>query len=244
MKMLKRISLLLMVLVLMGCMIPAVWAAEPTIVEQDAAINFTGKTGRFTFAPGSEYSDTDLFPNLKNAFPGDVLTQKINITNTAKDMYGVKLYMRAIALDGNNQPIDPVLSHEGSAERMNDFLSQLKMTVWLGAGENATMIYQASPDQPDGLAEFVPLGTYTKGQSSVLTVQLEVPAELGNEYMNRLGEVRWEFKVDEVSDPNPHLPPTGDSMNLGLVLLLLVCSLAGVVVLFVNSRRMSKKNHK
>ena len=70
---------------------------------------------------------------------------------------------------------------------MQDFLSQLTMRIYNGN----ELIYQSSPDETDGLASRKYLGRLSKGQGMVLTVELDVPAEMGNEYANRVGEVDW-----------------------------------------------------
>ena len=70
------------------------------------------------------------------------------------------------------------------------------------------LIYEASPDELDGLAANVPLGTFRKGEATALTVELTVPIELGNEYASRVGEVDWIFTVEALFDPEPTPTPT------------------------------------
>ena len=82
---------------------------------------------------------------------------------------------------------------------MKDFLSQLKMDVYNGDA----LIFSASPNELDGLSENVLLGTFRKGESSTLTVELSVPVDLSNEYAHRVGEVDWVFLTEEFDDPQP-----------------------------------------
>ena len=54
----------------------------PVSVYATGSVEFTGKG--FAFAPGSEYTTTDLFDGLKNVMPGDELIQQVTVTNTAR----------------------------------------------------------------------------------------------------------------------------------------------------------------
>ena len=217
-----------------------------TSFAADSTVTFNGESAGFTFKPGSEYSQTDLFDNFKNVMPGDTLTETITITNKSKDSDYVKIYLRAEALDAQRND---------NAAAMADFLAQLAMKVYNGE----TLIYDASPDEVDGLKENVLLGTFRQGESGTLTVALEVPMELGNEYASRVGEVDWIFTVEGLDDPKPTptptpdeepeeepqpestpvpvLPSTGDNANLGLYIGLAVAS---IVILFAIMKRFSK----
>lgn len=137
-------------------------------VASASTVEFTGKESGFDFQP------EDLFENLKNVMPGDRLTQTVIFTNSADDCACVNLTM-------SSRP-----SEDGN---MQDFLEQLHMTV--KNGDN--VIY-------DGTAamtlEGVALGTYRQGETAALTVELEVPMDLGNEYAYREGDVEWTFHVE------------------------------------------------
>ena len=54
----------------------------PMSVYAAGSVEFTGKG--FAFAPGSDYTTTDLFDGLKNVMPGDELIQQVTVTNSAR----------------------------------------------------------------------------------------------------------------------------------------------------------------
>lgn len=190
-----------------------------TAFAADSTITFNGTEEGFDIQPGSEYTATDLFDNFKDVMPGDTLTENITITNKAKDSDYIKLYMRALVHDENGNPLTYNENFENTdgkdqtsiagqrdetAVTMADFLAQLSMKVYNGEA----LIYNASPDELDGFAENVLLGTFRYGESANLTVELAVPIELGNEYANRVGEVDWIFVVEALQNPVPTPTPT------------------------------------
>ena len=76
-------------------------------------------------------------------------------------------------------------------------------------------------------------------KSTTLTVKLQVPAELGNEYANRVGEVDWVFTAEEL-DPQGN-PKTGDTSNLTLwIVVMVVCLVAVAVVAFLILKKKKK----
>lgn len=179
----KVISSLLLAVLMVFSLSSAVFAA-------DATVTFKGKTEGFGFGPGSEYTATDLFDNFKNVMPGDKLTQNIAFKNEAADCSYIKVYLRAVALDENaDLPTD-----SETVVTMLDFLAQLTMRIYNGT----ELIYSSSPDQTGALADNVYLGDLRSGNQLDLKVELDVPADLGNEYANRVGEVNWIFLVEAI----------------------------------------------
>lgn len=181
-------SLVLMLLVVMSMSVTA-FAASPSIT-------FEGFSKGFDFQPGSEYTETDLFGSFKNVMPGDTVTETITFTNSATDCDFVNLYMRAEAHDETDNPLSPKVAEKETVATMTEFLSKLSMKVWNGT----ELIYDASPDQLDGLKSNKLLGTFRTGETATLKVELSVPIELGNEYANRVGEVDWIFHVETYNE--------------------------------------------
>ena len=161
------------------------------------AITFRGFSAGFDFEPGSEYTETDLFGSFKGVMPGDVLEETITFTNSAQDCDFVNLYMRAETHDEQGNPLSEAVAASGeTAATMSDFLSQLSMRVWNGS----ELLYDASPNELNGLRDNVLLGTFRTGETAALRVELSVPAELGNEYAERVGEVDWIFHVEAFNE--------------------------------------------
>ena len=184
----KSISFILMLLLVMSF--------ATTAFAADSSITFTGFSSGFEFQPGSEYTETDLFQNFKNVMPGDTVTETITFTNSATDCDFVNLYMRAEAHDETDNPLSPKVAETENVATMTEFLSKLSMKVWNGT----ELIYDASPDQLDGLKSDKFLGTFRTGETVTLKVELSVPSELGNEYANRVGEVDWIFHVEAYNE--------------------------------------------
>ena len=195
----KTLFSLLLVMALMLSFSATAQAAAPTVT-------FTGKDG-YAIASGSGYTGTDLFANFKNVMPGDTLTQEITIRNTADGCDYIKVYLKAMVHDEDENPLTYSETYENTdgndqanvagqrdetVASMQNFLKQLTMTVKNGETE----IFQGTPDLAGSLANNVLLGQLNKGQSLKLTVTLEVPITLGNEYAHRVGEVDWVFLAE------------------------------------------------
>jgi len=179
-----------------------------------SSVTYEGGAEKFVFLPGSSYSDSDLFENFKGVLPGDVLTQKITVQNDTDKQ--VRIYMRA--------------ETKGMEDR--DFLSQLSMTVDCRDKE----IFDAAPSQTAQLTENTLLGTFKKNGSTELTVTLNVPADMGNKYMNRKGVVPWTFLVEEIESTSSGTPDTGDWFQTG-VWISIAAVLAMAILLLVLLRR-------
>ena len=181
-------SLVLMLLVVMS-MSATAFAASPSIT-------FEGFSKGFDFQPGSEYTQTDLFGSFKNVMPGDTVTETITFTNSATDCDFVNLYMRAEAHDETANPLSSKVAEKETVVTMTEFLSKLSMKVWNGT----ELIYDASPDELDGLKTNKFLGTFRTGETATLKVELTVPIELDNKFANRVGEVDWIFHVEAYNE--------------------------------------------
>ena len=182
-----------------------------------ASVSYEGGAEKFVFLPGSSLSASDLFEGFKDVLPGDVLTQTIRVQNDSAS--SVRIYMRA----------DPVSAADA------DFLNQLHLSVTAGEKE----IFDVQAGEQGGLANNTLLGTFKKSGGTDLTVTLEVPADLGNEYMDRLGTVPWTFLAEEVTADDT--PETGDWFRPA-VWIAAAAVLAGCIVLLLIRRRKKAEN--
>jgi len=209
---LKSIFALLLTALLAVSLSAAAFAVESAVTfENNQAV---------VFEPGSSYTGTDLFDSFKGAMPGDTLKEEITVKNDVSQCDYIKVYLRAVLHDEAGNPISKNVLDELRADSrrgettelayMHDFLSKLSMTVKNDGAE----IYKASPDELDGLAENVYLGTIRRNQTLTLDVELSVPIELDNRYANRIGEVDWIFAAEGFDDTTPSPPPTTDYTRL------------------------------
>ena len=208
-KLFKTASTLALAFALCMGLAPAAFAAG-------SSVSFKDYEEVFVLVGGSEYSATDLFDGFKNIMPGDELRQVVSVGNDHSNE--VNIYMRAVphgddnpliydeefeAQDGKDQDGVEGVRDETIAT-MLDFLAQLEMTInW-----NGSAIYEGPVPPAGGPEEAVLLGAFAPGESKDLEVVLSVPIEMGNDYMNRVGEVDWVFTVEELDPEDPPTPPT------------------------------------
>lgn len=207
----KRFLAILMVLALCLSIAPAAFA--------DASVSYKGSAEKFVFAPGSEYSPTDMFKSFKGVMPGDTLTQQIEVRNDVKNDVKIKLYMRSLG------------ANEGSEE----FLKQMTLGVKAADGSE---LFAACADETAQLTDWVCLGTFYSGAKTTLDVTLNVPVEMGNDFAEQVGSLDWEFAVEElpVEPTDPVGPKTGDDTPVALyAAICAVC--AGAVVFLIATRK-------
>ena len=195
------------------CMVLLLMVALSSSALAAASVTYVGGAEDFIFLPGSEYSDSDMFENFKGVLPGDVLTQNITVKNNTSGK--VRIYMRA----------EPV------TEVDRDFLSQLKLHVEC----KDSAIFDAAASETAQLTNNTLLGTFKSKGSTQLTVTLTVPAELGNEYMGKVGTVPWTFLVEEI--PEEDSPETGDWFRMEIWLSAAVLLAAAILFVLLRKRR-------
>ena len=207
----KLLSLVMIAAALAALTVPALAA--------DSVVRREGTSGLVIETVGSGYTDTDLFGSFKNVMPGDELTEDITVKNSVNGFDYVKLYIRAVPHDEQGNPLtyDEEFENSDGKDKQNiegmrdetvatmaDFLAQLSMDVYLvNADGTKQSIFSASPDKSAQLTDSVLLGTFAKGKSAKLEAVLHVPAELGNEYAYRVGEVDWLFTVEGFNNKDP-----------------------------------------
>lgn len=224
------------------------------IVPANAAtVQFKNEPKRFEFDGINQMTTTDLFENFKDVLPGDTISQEITVTN--KSPYEVRIFLTAWA-EGEtyeteyqqelakltDEPRGTALTHE----RNVDFLEKLMLDVDLVKGSSRHELSDAPADEPGNLkrTEFehygVILGTFKPNGSATLDVTLTVPADLGNEFMNRTGLVPWTFTVVEV--PKDDTPDTGDWFSMPVWIGVGVVLAAGIVFILMMQRKRRTEN--
>lgn len=159
---------------------PQDFPTSPTAENPEASVTFDGGAQQFVFQPGTDEAPTDLFPGLKNAMPGDSLTQRIVVRNDDKSPTAVNLYLR---------------SH-GAQDGSRTLLSQLMLAV---EREGMPELSEGPAHEPGALAEWVHVGTFEPGEEASLLLTLSLPTSLSDEHQGEHGTITWEFRADEAS---------------------------------------------
>lgn len=218
----KKCSIFLCVFMLLLSCVTPVFAA-------DGNVTYSGDAGKFVFAPGSEHSPTDLFPNFKDVMPGDSITQPITVKNDASNKVKVKIYVRSLG------------AHEDSVE----FLSKLHLRVEKSEENTMAYMFDAAASETAQLTEWVCLGTLYSGGEVNLNVILDVPVELDNQYQQQIGYLDWEVMIEEygIEPTDPEPPKTGDDFQIWIWLGLMIMSLFGLMILILAWKREDKEKY-
>ena len=211
----------------------AIMVAVPAFAA-DGNVTYVDHAEKFIFAPGSEYSPTDLFDNFKGVMPGDKLTQTIHVKNDGDKEHYVKIYMRSLGAHKDMEDYDPEIGPALEAES-EAFLKELDLMV-----ENKStkeVIFDSKADKSAQLTEWIQLCTLKYGSEMDLEVTLEVPIELDTLFQEKIGCLDWQFRVEEFPVDEPQ---TGDNTNL-TVLIVIICAaaaaLAAAIILLAKKKR-------
>lgn len=216
-KLIKIIFVLALTLAMMMSMTITVLA--------DSNVTYQGESKELIFSPGSDYSPTDLFVDFKGVMPGDSLNQTIEIRNENSGKDKVKIYLKALG------------AHEGSDE----FLSQMTLAVDVIGGDKE--LFDAPANETAQLTDWVLLGTLENNAAVTLSVTLNVPITMENDFQNAIGYLDWQFKAEHIEYQAPTVDPTdiqdsnndtktGDEFNIGIFLVVaFIAIIVGTLVL-------------
>lgn len=216
----KIISLMLVMAMMAGVAFAASHGSESTIIIHGKQ----GEENSAEFTSDEKYTNTDLFDNFKNVMPGDKLEEKVVVKNEWRSYDYITLNLSLLLHDEEGNPLTYSGAYEAEdgkdqdkveGERdetvatMHDFLSQLTMRIY-DDNHNGKLVFESSPVKQGELIDKYYLGSLGYGQQFSFTVELEVPAELGNEYANRVGEVDWVFTYSgwDYEEPTTAKPTT------------------------------------
>ena len=188
------------------------------ISAQDGNVTYDGNAKDFIFAPGSEYSPTDLFADFKDLMPGDSVSQKITIDNDISKEVKIKIYMRSLGADQQSQ----------------EFLSQLSLTV---VQDGKTNLFDAPASETAQLTDWVYLGTLYSGGKIDLDVTVSVPITLDNDFQDAVGKLTWEFMVEELPVETTDPRPTGDNSNIYVAMTVMSVSAAALSVVLALKKK-------
>lgn len=155
-------------------------------------------TVTFTAEKAFAFTDkNDLFDNFKNMMPGDTLSQNIDVRSEASGRYDIYLYARDCQLYKDAEADGGI--HLEDKENETSLLQYITVT---DAEGNVLDLTNAGV----GTAG-VKLGRFGKGDEVQLTVKVELPVGLGNEYQNAEAYIDWIFYAEEHvtpgHDPDP-----------------------------------------
>ncbi|MGM9526261.1 MAG: LPXTG cell wall anchor domain-containing protein [Peptococcaceae bacterium] len=206
----KVIALLLVVLLVLGTAPAALAADGETSADPTVGIIYQGQFAieRWLYQnPDTTYTATDLFPNLKGVMPGDQLQQDFIVKNNSGN--AIKLFVQVLPHDAKN-PLSEGVEAETTTASSIAFLNQLEMKITVGEGQDEQTLFDVPKGQLGTYAGQKELGTLQAKQGAVLHVYLNVPIELGNEFMylaeqarqgnaTGIGELDLAFTIEEQS---------------------------------------------
>lgn len=216
---------------------------EPAKEQMVTKVEFQGYEKGFSFVPTDEdsyiVSVQDLFYNFKDLLPGETVSQTITITNSHNQE--TEIFLRAEDIEQSLSPEQVELVHR---------LLREHATIVV-VDDTGRVIYDGpiwgnldgDGSNPHTMKNDISLGKFLPGQMKNLTVQLQLPPELGNEYQGLLGLVRWVWSAQgEDTTETPVLPPqTGDNENLMLYVTLTIGSAVGIIFLLAFGRRQQRE---
>ena len=211
-------SKLIKLMICLSLIVMATALTANRISAQDGNVTYDGNAKDFIFAPGSEYSPTDLFADFKNLMPGDTISQKITIDNDISKEVKIKIYMRSLGADQQSQ----------------EFLSQLSLTV---VQDGKTNLFDAPASETAQLTDWVYLGTLYSGGKIDLDVTVSVPITLGNDFQDAVGKLTWEFMVEELPVETTDPRPTGDNSNIYVAMTVMSVSAAALTVVLALKKK-------
>jgi hypothetical protein len=184
-------------------------AAENNLnFDRGATPTFSDTT---TYSVSGRKTITDFFGEItKNLTPGDepkIVTVKLN--NTAPESATFYLIATPLEQEATETLIADGYAFAAGKTAKADLLEQILVEVkHVGTTAGEKVLYEK--DSMKGLnsngyeGNVLPIGTVTGNSHATITIELTIPAEVGNEYQNALAAVDLSFRY-VLADP----PPSG-----------------------------------
>lgn len=138
--------------------------------ETKLAVEFSGKAHKLVAVPD------DFFTNLESAMPGDVLKERVQITNTTDQE--AEIFFQT--------------DTTGRSEEQLQMLKEIRFEI----SQNKKLLYKGTLDAEE-LAKPKSLGKFKSGQKGSLEFELEIPKDWDNVYALKKTDVTWIFAVKE-----------------------------------------------
>lgn len=179
---------------------------------KDTSIEFRGDSHKLVT------TEDNFFSDLNQMLPGDTLDGKATIKNAGG---------RRTEIFFTTEPEN--INEDDAIEK--EALERITMKISIGD----KVIFDGPLSKS---CENVSLGKYGDGDSAQLSFELQVPADMTNEFnMQELG-VKWVFSAEE----EPEIIKTGDDTNYEYYLIGLGLATVGITYIFLEKK--DKESHK
>ena len=163
--------------------------------------------------------NNDYFLLAENMMPGDKISGKILLENKYDNSYDI--YLRAERI---------------TAEEEYDLLNKINLII----NDSNNIIYDGLASGNDGLEKDIKICSIKPGEKKNLSAFATLDgATTGNEYKNKVGEVKWIFTAvnnsEDVSTDN-NLPDTGKN-----IIVILMQYIVPIVLIYIGKKKCSSK---
>ena len=207
------------------------------VTPKDTNVDY-GKTKVTFISPKAGFdireSKIDLFTNFKDLIPGSTRTQVIEVCNNYSKEQPVYLKANITEQDTNKRElIEQLLQDLIDVKIMNG-----DELFYEGPVYGNLHILDEDETVDNNMKYFILLGNIAPNQCRELTLSLSVKKTMGNEYMDLLGNIEWEF-LTSYEEENPY---TGDQTQLITHITLLVAAVLIIVTSVVFLVKIKKVN--
>ncbi|MFB0920504.1 MAG: LPXTG cell wall anchor domain-containing protein [Oscillospiraceae bacterium] len=122
-------------------------------------------------------TDGNLFDNLDEVMPGDILTKTVTVKSDSANSSDFNIYLYALPGD----------------ETVEGFLSGMTLQVFDGATEMPVM----NADSQNG-SKGVLLGQFSPGSSKNLELKVTLPLTMGDAFQGASSIIEWHFYAEEI----------------------------------------------